>query len=96
MSVVLAVLVFVMLVSLQQQSLLLGEVVRTNAELEGTTKVLKEEKARMDVLLVRQYGLIKCFSDTKAPAVNDLLIGDFSREGSAATFGAQLPQRGGH
>jgi hypothetical protein len=39
---------------------------RTNAELASTTKDLRDEKARMDTLLVRQYNLIQCFSNPKA------------------------------
>mmetsp|Transcript_4672 Transcript_4672/g.14117 ORF Transcript_4672/g.14117 Transcript_4672/m.14117 type:complete len:888 (-) Transcript_4672:1869-4532(-) len=61
-SFVFSLMVFVMMVSLKQQSLLLHEVVLINGQLAETTYELKEEKARMDVMLVRQYNLIQCFS----------------------------------
>ncbi|KAG1672491.1 hypothetical protein FOA52_002799 [Chlamydomonas sp. UWO 241] len=61
-SFLISLMVFVMMVSLKQQGWLLSEMLVINAELAETTSRLEAEKARMDVMLVRQYNLIQCFS----------------------------------
>ncbi|KAG1672492.1 hypothetical protein FOA52_002800 [Chlamydomonas sp. UWO 241] len=68
-----SLMVFVVMVSLKQQGWLLSEMLAINKELAETTSRLEAEKARMDVMLVRQYNLIQCFS---AATPKDMQLGD--------------------
>ena len=52
-SFLISMLVFIVIVSLKQQGWMLGEMARVNKALAITTDNLEEEKARMDVMLVR-------------------------------------------
>ncbi|KAG1672489.1 hypothetical protein FOA52_002797 [Chlamydomonas sp. UWO 241] len=61
-SFLISLMVFVMLLSLKQQGWLLSEMLVVNTELAETTSRLEAKKARLDVMLVRQYNLIQCFS----------------------------------
>jgi hypothetical protein len=79
-----AVLVFVVIVSLKQQSWVLSEMAKVNKVLAVTTHNLEEEKARMDVMLVRQFNLIECFSNTHQAAEFDA---------SMSTDGSSTAQR---
>ncbi|KAG2443738.1 hypothetical protein HXX76_002084 [Chlamydomonas incerta] len=60
MSFVVSTLLFITAVSLKRQRLLLWESLDTNYQLVTVTRRLEEEKERMDVLLVRQYDLLRC------------------------------------
>ena len=68
--------------------------VRTNVELADTTKDLRDEKARMDALLVRQYNLIQCFSNPKA-TTNDLAKAG-TATGDSNTVGEKKGEGGGY
>ncbi|GIL79156.1 hypothetical protein Vretimale_16700 [Volvox reticuliferus] len=57
---IISLLLFFSMASFKRQMLLLQETVAANRNLAETTKRLEEEKERMDVLLVRQYELLRC------------------------------------
>ncbi|GIL61309.1 hypothetical protein Vafri_15698 [Volvox africanus] len=57
---IISLLLFFSMASFKRQMLLLQETVAANRNLAETTKILEEEKERMDVLLVRQYELLRC------------------------------------
>ncbi|KAG2500646.1 hypothetical protein HYH03_001413 [Edaphochlamys debaryana] len=59
-ALVISSLLFIALSSFKRQRLLLTETVAANQSLAETTRRLEEEKERMDVLLVRQYDLLRC------------------------------------
>ncbi|GIL61307.1 hypothetical protein Vafri_15698 [Volvox africanus] len=59
--------------SFKRQMLLLQETVAANHKLAETTEQLREEKERMDVLLVRQYDLLKCLDANRSKRQDDSL-----------------------
>ncbi|KAG2443736.1 hypothetical protein HXX76_002082 [Chlamydomonas incerta] len=65
-SFIIASLLFVTMASFKRQRLLLQETVAANLNLAETTKRLEEEKERMDVLLVRQYDLLRCLDANRS------------------------------
>ncbi|KAG2438990.1 hypothetical protein HYH02_010781 [Chlamydomonas schloesseri] len=65
-SFIIAALLFVTMASFKRQRLLLQETVAANLSLAETTKHLEEEKERMDVLLVRQYDLLRCLDANRS------------------------------
>jgi len=60
-SVLVAILICSVLVNRMQHIMALQELKESNKCLEETTRNLKEEKQRLDALLVRQYNLINMF-----------------------------------
>lgn len=90
-----ALLVFVVIVSLKQQGWVLNEMVRINQALAVATTHLEEEKARMDVMLVRQFNLIECFSNTNQANLDasSLAVANSSESSSTAQriAGEDLP-----
>ncbi|KAG2443735.1 hypothetical protein HXX76_002081 [Chlamydomonas incerta] len=69
---IIASLLFVALASFRRQRLLLHETVAANLNLAETTKRLEEEKERMDVLLVRQYDLLRCLDANRSDGKIDV------------------------
>ncbi|GIM13633.1 hypothetical protein Vretimale_16702 [Volvox reticuliferus] len=59
--------------SFKRQKMLLQETVAANHKLAETTEQLREEKERMDVLLVRQYDLLKCLDANRSKKRDDSL-----------------------
>jgi hypothetical protein len=59
LSALFAALLFAALASVARQRDLLAETVAANIRLADTTARLHQEKERMDVLLVRQYELLR-------------------------------------
>ncbi|GLI65794.1 hypothetical protein VaNZ11_009414 [Volvox africanus] len=57
--------------SFKRQMLLLQETVAANHKLAETTEQLREEKERMDVLLVRQYDLLRCLDANRSKRADD-------------------------
>lgn len=57
LSVIMALMVFVMMVSLKQQTWLLGEMVAINTQLADTTHNLEVQKAQHEAMLVRGWGM---------------------------------------
>lgn len=57
LSVVMALMVFVMMVSLKQQTWLLGEMVAINSQLADTTHNLEVQKAQHEAMLVGVAGV---------------------------------------
>ncbi|GLC49284.1 hypothetical protein PLESTB_000202400 [Pleodorina starrii] len=68
---IISVLLFVSLASFKRQVLLLNETVAANHKLAETTEQLQAEKERMDVLLIRQYELLKCLDSNRAKRLDD-------------------------
>ncbi|KAG2443737.1 hypothetical protein HXX76_002083 [Chlamydomonas incerta] len=60
MAFIVSTLLCITAVSLKRQRLLLRESLETNNQLVTVTQRLEEEKERMDVLLARQYDLLRC------------------------------------
>ncbi|KXZ49357.1 hypothetical protein GPECTOR_22g951 [Gonium pectorale] len=65
-ALIMAFLLFLSMASFKKQRLLLQETVAANHNLAETTKRLEEEKERMDVLLVRQYELLRCLDANRS------------------------------
>ncbi|KAG2438991.1 hypothetical protein HYH02_010782 [Chlamydomonas schloesseri] len=76
---VVSTLLCITAVSLKKQRLLLRESMETNQKLVTATQRLEEEKERMDVLLVRQYDLLRCLDANLPPSRSEL-----RRQGSSS------------
>ncbi|GLC35482.1 hypothetical protein PLESTB_000202500 [Pleodorina starrii] len=70
-ALIISILLFVSTASFKRQALLLNETVAANRNLAETTKRLEEEKERMDVLLVRQYELLRCLDANRGGGTGD-------------------------
>ncbi|EFJ39018.1 hypothetical protein VOLCADRAFT_101436, partial [Volvox carteri f. nagariensis] len=66
MALVVSVLLLVAIASLKRAKLLLEETMAANRNLAEAMKRLEEEKERMDVLLIRQYDLLRCLDLNRA------------------------------
>ncbi|GFR47439.1 hypothetical protein Agub_g9162 [Astrephomene gubernaculifera] len=65
-ALIMSLLLFVSLASFKRQRVLLRETVAANLNLAETTKRLEEEKERMDLLLLRQYDLLRCLDANRS------------------------------
>ncbi|GIL79160.1 hypothetical protein Vretimale_16703 [Volvox reticuliferus] len=70
-AMVVSALLLVAIASLRRARLLLDETVAANRNLAEAMKRLEEEKERMDVLLLRQYDLLRCLDANRAKKAGD-------------------------
>ncbi|GFR47438.1 hypothetical protein Agub_g9161 [Astrephomene gubernaculifera] len=69
---IMSLLLFVAMALFKRQRLLLQETVAANRDLAETTRRLEEEKERMDVLLVRQYDLLRCLDANRGERPSEM------------------------
>ncbi|GLI65793.1 hypothetical protein VaNZ11_009413 [Volvox africanus] len=70
-AMVVSALLLVAIASLKRARLLLDETVAANCSLAEAMQRLEEEKERMDVLLLRQYDLLRCLDANRAKKTGD-------------------------